>query len=176
MSAALAWLPGWATNTRRLAFGATWAVILSGLTLSLLRLPVWRDNQTLFVQTFLDAPQSYRARAAYAVTRFEAGDDATGEREYLRALELYGDDPNLFADLGDWYVRQSRCQDALAMYQRVLALVPDHWGATSRSILCNIQLGRLPEARRLAVVATRRGDEGGAAKLAHVDSLLAHTR
>jgi Flp pilus assembly protein TadD len=104
---------------------------------------------------------------------FEAGQDAAGEQEYRRALELYRDDPNMFADLGDWYLRKNRCEDALGMYQRVLELVPDHWSATSRTILCLTRVGRLEEARRLAEVAVRRGDEGATAKLAYVDSLIA---
>ncbi len=149
-------------------------LVLAGIARSALRQPVWKDNATLFEQTALDAPQSYRARAARAVLWIEAGREAEGEREYRAALELYRDDPNLFADFGNYYVRKARYADALPLYQRVLELVPDHWSATSRSILCLIQLGRLEEARHLAQVATHRGDEGAAAKLAYVDSLLAH--
>lgn len=165
---------GWSASGRRLAVAGLGIVALAGVVRSALRQPVWKNNATLFEETALDAPRSYRARAARAVLWIENGREAEGEREYREALELYRDDPNLFADFGNYYVRKGRYADALPLYQRVLELVPDHWSATSRSILCLIQLGRLDEARRLAQVATHRGDEGAAAKLAYVDSLLAH--
>ncbi len=165
---------GWAPATRRLIVVALGVLALAGVARSAIRQPVWKDNATLFEQTALDAPTSYRARAARAVLWIENGREAEGEQEYRAALDLYRDDPNLFADFGNYYVRKARYAEALVLYQRVLELVPDHWSATSRSILCLIQLGRLDEARRLAQVATHRGDEGAAAKLAFVDSLLAH--
>lgn len=163
------WIPG----KRRLALALLAGILLAGLTRSALRQPVWRDNPTLFSQTAKDAPLSYRARAAHAVMLIESGNEADGEQEYLTALRLYRDDPNLFADLGNWYIGKQRFSEALEMYTRVLELVPDHWSATSRSILCLIQLNRLEEARRLALAAAHRGDEGAAGKLALVDSLIA---
>lgn len=164
----------WPAARQRLAVAVVGALAVLGIARSALRQPVWKDNAALFEQTAIDAPASYRARAARAVLWIEAGREAEGEREYRAALDLYRDDPNLFADLGNYYVRKGRYADALPLYQRTLELVPDHWTATSRSILCLIQLGRLDEAKRLATVATHRGDEGAAAKLAYVDSLLAH--
>jgi Flp pilus assembly protein TadD len=140
------------------------------------RQPVWKDNATLFARTVVDAPRSYKAVAAHAVMLLEAGQEDRGEREYRRALALFPGDPNLFADLGDWYLRKGRCQEALDSYARVLALVPDHWAATSRTILCLVRLGRLSEARDAARIAARRGDEGAALKLAYVDSLIAARR
>jgi len=160
----------------RFAWGAVAVLAALGLIRSAVRQPVWRDNPTLFAQTAKDAPRSYKALAAHAVMLFEAGQDEAGEREYRQALTLYRDDPNMFADLGDWYLRKNRCEDALAAYQRVLELVPDHWAATSRTILCLTRVGRLAEARRMAEVAVRRGDDGAAAKLAYVDSLIAQPR
>ena len=157
----------------RVAWSVAAVVVCLGLIRSALRQPVWRDNATLFAQTAQDAPRSYKALAAHAVMLLEAGEDEAGEREYRQALELYRDDPNMFADLGDWYLRKNRCHEALAMYQRVLELVPAHWAATSRTILCLTRVGRLTEARRMAEVAVRRGDEGAAAKLAYVDSVIA---
>jgi tetratricopeptide (TPR) repeat protein len=178
LGAALApWLvqmPTWSPRLRRLVLAGGSLVALAGIVRSAVRQSVWKDNATLFSRTAEDAPLSYRARAARAVLWLENGREAEGEKEYLAALALYRDDPNLFSDLGNYYVRQARYAEALPMYQRVLELVPDHWAATSRSILCLIQLGRLIEARQLAQVATRRGDEGAAGKLAYVDSLLAH--
>jgi protein O-mannosyl-transferase len=163
------WMPG----KRRMALALFGVILLAGGVRSALRQPIWRDNPTLFAQTAKDAPLSYRARAAHAVMLLESGKEAEGEQEYLTALRLYRDDPNLFADLGDWYLGKQRFAEALGMYSRVLELVPDHWSATSRSILCLTQLNRLEDARRLALVAARRGDEGAAAKLAFVDSLIA---
>jgi hypothetical protein len=160
----------------RIAWAVIAVVVCLGLIRSALRQPVWRDNPTLFAQTAKDAPRSYKALAAHGVMLLEAGQDEAGERVYRQALELYRDDPNMFADLGNWYLRKNRCDDALAMYRRVLELVPDHWAATSRSILCLTRVGRLDEARRMAVVAVRRGDEGAAPKLIYVDSLIAVKR
>jgi len=156
-----------------LAFAALWLIVVAGAIRSAVRQPVWKDNATLFARTVADAPRSYKAVAAHAVMLLEAGQEAQGEREYRRALALFPGDPNLFADLGDWYLRKGRCQEALDSYARVLALVPAHWAATSRTILCLVRLGRLSEARDAARIAARRGDEGAALKLAYVDSLIA---
>lgn len=164
----------WPVVRQRLAGGLVALILLGGLVRSALRQPVWKDNATLFRVTAQDAPRSYKARAAYGVMLLQSGQEEAGEREYLEGLSLYRDDPNLFADLGDWYLRKNRCEDALAAYARVLELVPNHWAATSRTILCLTRVGRLDEARRLAEVAVGRGDEGAPAKLAYVDSLIAH--
>jgi hypothetical protein len=158
---------------RWLVFAGLWLVLAAWVIRSAVRQPVWKDNATLFARTLVDAPRSYKAVAAHAVMLLEAGQEVEGEREYRRALGLFPDDPNLFADLGDWYLRKGRCEEALDSYARVLALVPAHWAATSRTILCLIRLGRLAEAREAARVATRRGDEGASQKLAYVDSLIA---
>lgn len=161
---------------RAVVFAGLWLVVLGGLLRSAFRQPVWRDNLTLFTQTARDAPRSYKALAGYGVMLFAMGDDENGERQYRRGLELYRDDPNLFTDFGDWYLQKGRYADALEAYARVLELVPGHWAATSRSILCLIRLGRLEEARKLAAAAAGRGDEGAAGKLAYVDSLLGESR
>jgi len=158
---------------QRPLLGAVALVTLVWAGRSAMRQPVWRDNATLFAQTALDAPRSYRARAAHGIALLESGREVEGEAEYRLALSLYRDDPNVFADLGNWYLGKQRYAEALPLYARVLELVPDHWAATSRSILCLIQLGRLEEARQLAQVATARGDQGAAGKLALVDSLIA---
>ena len=50
---------------RSIVFAALWLVVLAGLVRSALRQPVWRDNQTLFAQTALDAPRSYKALAGF---------------------------------------------------------------------------------------------------------------
>ncbi|MEP6574289.1 MAG: hypothetical protein ABJD11_16425 [Gemmatimonadota bacterium] len=165
--------PGAPAARQVLAAGVVAVLVLGGLVRSATRQLVWRDNATLFHQTALDAPLSYKALAADAVTLFESGQEAAGEQEYRRAIELYGQDPNVIADLGDWYLGKRRWADALGMYQRVLALVPTHWSATSRSILCLINLDRLDDAERLARVAAARGDRGAEEKLAYVDKLRA---
>jgi hypothetical protein len=158
---------------RTLVLAGLWTVVVVGLLRSALRQPVWRDNQTLFAQTVRDAPTSYKAVAAHAVMLLETGQDTAGLREYRTALSIYPDDPNLFLDLGNWYLGKGRCEDALESYARVLELAPGHWAATSRSVLCLIHLDRLDQARAMAQTAVSRGDEGAREKLAYVDSLIA---
>ena len=91
---------------RRVVLLALGVLLGVGLYRSATRQLVWRDNDTLFRQTVLDAPLSYKAHWAYGSMLVAVGDMKQAELEYRIALRLYDGDPNLFSDFGDLYLRE----------------------------------------------------------------------
>ncbi|MFN8579999.1 MAG: glycosyltransferase family 39 protein [Gemmatimonadaceae bacterium] len=102
---------------------ATGVVVLAlGLLRSAIRQPVWKDNRTLFAQTVLDAPRSYRAHYLYGTTLFEAGRLREGERELQAAIALNEHDSDPFNYLATKYREAKVYHLAIPLYRRALAL------------------------------------------------------
>lgn len=76
--------------------GAVLAVLALALAVrSYLRLPAWRDNQSLLLTLLREHPESYRAHASAAAVLAGMGDTAGARREYALADALYAGDPHL---------------------------------------------------------------------------------
>ena len=158
---------------RRVVVAALGVLLGIGLWRSATRQRVWRDNDTLFRQTVLDAPLSYKAHWAYGSVLFRAGDLKQAEMEYRIALRLYDADPNLYNDLGDVYLRGRHCEPAIPLYQKSLSLAAEQWKVRSKLVLCYLDLGNASEARSEAERKAIRKDPDAAKIQAVVDSLTA---
>jgi tetratricopeptide (TPR) repeat protein len=117
-------LTGWPRARAAVAATAGLAVAMGAIR-SAARQPVWSDSRTLYASLLTDAPRSYRTHWIHAHTLAAAGDRAGAEQAYRRALELFADDPRLLAEMGDRYSTMNRCDEAVALYRRSLALRPD---------------------------------------------------
>ena len=158
---------------RRVVLLALGILLGVGLYRSATRQRIWRDNDTLFRQTVLDAPLSYKAHWAYGSVLIAAGDMKQADLEYRLAMRLYDGDPNLFSDFGDVYVRARHCAPAIPLYQRSLSLAPDQWKVRSKLVLCYLDQGNASEARSEAEQKAIRKDPDAARIQAVVDSLTA---
>jgi protein O-mannosyl-transferase len=100
-------------------------IVAAAVLRSASRQPVWYDSQSLYASLLTDAPRSYRTHWIHAHTLAAAGDRVGAEQAYRKALELFGDDPRLLAEMGDRYSTMNRCGEAMPLYQRSLTLRSD---------------------------------------------------
>jgi hypothetical protein len=151
------------------------ALLTSGMVWSNRRQTVWQDNDHLFRQTMLDAPDNYRSYWLWARHLRTEGRIDQAVDALLLSTELYGNDPVVFEDLGQLQRERGRCGRAVEPLRRALAIDSTRTTARSRLIYCLIRIGDLPDARSAAVAGFAMGDSAYAAPLARIDSLMAET-
>jgi hypothetical protein len=124
------------------------------------RQAVWRDNETLFAQTVIDAPRSYRAQFFYGQMLFQQGKRAEGERRLRQAIALNPtpSDVSPLNYLATEYRDAGLCRQALPLYERALANDAARPDVRYGMAACLLAVGRVDEARRLAQDGVRRGD------------------
>lgn len=135
-------------------------LVALGLVRSATRQPVWRDNETLFAQTVIDAPRSYRAQFFYGQMLFQQGKRAEGERRLRQAIALNPtpSDVSPLNYLATEYRDAGLCAQALPLYERALANDAARPDVRYGMAACLLAVGRIDEARRLAQDGVRRGD------------------
>ena len=150
-------------------------LLVAGAARSALRQRVWKDNATLFAQTVLDAPLSYRAHWAWGERLFDLGRPGEAEREFRIAIALFDRDAALHAEFGRLYAERGFCAPAVPLLERALELAPMDVHARADLAACLVRLGRPVDARRHAVagLSTREHDDAFRRIVALSDSLLA---
>jgi hypothetical protein len=89
------------------------------------RLPVWKNNQTLFAQTLLDAPKSPKALYNYGVyLRTEGNDSELSESYFLKSLEILSTNTLPMIALADIELERKNYARVEYWYRRILALEP----------------------------------------------------
>jgi hypothetical protein len=165
------------TDWRRLGFGAVAiGFLLLGIGRSALRLPVWRDNTTLFRSTVADAPKSYWAWRNWAGDLVLTGHNEEALAAYQHSLALYDRDPTVYDDLASFERRGGHCELAIPHFQAALAIDSTRYMTTSRLIGCLTIVGDFDAARRLARRAIGAGREEFGTLLQLVDSAAAVRR
>lgn len=140
-----------------LAWTGLATLVVAGAARSWSRQAVWRDNRTLFTQTVIDEPRSYRSWQMLARQR-QGENDLEGAKLALeRAGALYGGDRRVFEDWGQILRRQGRCDLAIGVLERGVAAEPRETISRSRLFECLMTLGRYDEARRVAQAGIRLG-------------------
>ena len=160
LASAVPWLYGRFETSRsaQLAAAAAIATLIGlGLAHSLRRNAVWRDNETLFTQSVEDAPDSYRAHYMLGQLLFQAGDRAAGERHYLRALQLFPNDPVLAYNLAEEYRKVGWCRPAIAWYRSAFEISNTLRRQQLALSLCYLETLDMDSARSTALSAIRWG-------------------
>ena len=143
----------------RVAAAGTFGVLLlTGAARSATRQLVWHDQVRLYQQGMIDAPLSYRIRYAYAELAFSLGQQRTAEGNYRAALLLYPKGLAVYADLGDKYRLSGKCEPAIEVYRKALAIEPRLSQVRSSLVACLMYLGDY----RGVIVQTRLGAAYGA--------------
>jgi hypothetical protein len=150
----------WRSAGRLAVAGIATVLIVLGVLRSSARQRVWRDEETLFTQTVLDAPRSYRAQFFYGQLLFAQGRRAEAERHLSLAIALNPtpSDVSPLNYLATEYRDAGMCPQAMPLYRRAIendASRPDvRYGLAD----CLLRTGRFDDARRLATDGVRRGD------------------
>ena len=133
------------------------ALVAVGLMHSNARNRVWRDNETLFTQSVLDAPTSYRAHHMLGQLYFQRGDRANGERHLRRALELFPHDPVVAYSLAEEYRKVGWCKPAIPLYRSAFAIAPAMRKSQYGLAACLLEEQDMDGARAVAASAIRWG-------------------
>jgi hypothetical protein len=146
-------------NPRHRAVGLAAVALLTtaGIVRSEVRTRVWRDNETLFTTSVVDAPLAYRSHYMLAGWRFDGHRLQDGEKEVRIALHLFPEEPFVAYNLGEEYRKMHMWEQAASMFQRSLDIVPDYKDALGRLAMCRAEQGRFPEARDAALKAIKQG-------------------
>jgi tetratricopeptide (TPR) repeat protein len=122
---------------------------------------VWHDLVTLWNQTVIDAPNSYRAQQAFGSVLFELKSEREAAGHYLRAIELYPKAWPLLLDYADKLRERGHCDAALKYYRMVLELTPQQSGPRASEVACLIYTGNYAEASREARIGGGYGIQTG---------------
>jgi hypothetical protein len=146
-----------ARAARIVTVGGLTALLLMGITRSASRQRVWLDPATLWRQTLIDAPLSYRAHHAWAQILWDGRQRGQAERYFRRAIELYPPAWPVYVDLADKYRLAGQCWPAIELYQGLLSLNPLHTAGRGSLVACLIHVGRYREAAGMARVGEELG-------------------
>jgi tetratricopeptide (TPR) repeat protein len=135
-------------SARKLVLGGVGAVLLLGLVVSGLRQRVWRDDDTLFAQTVVDAPASYKAHMAYAIMLFDKHRRKDAFEEIRIAHALFPKDLSVLEYAGEEYSSVEGCHMALGIFAHILAEDPSRAEARVNLAKCLIALGKHADARK----------------------------
>jgi hypothetical protein len=158
---------------------AALALILGvlGAARSAVRIPVWRDNTTLFGTTIADAPKSYWAWRNWAGDLVLTAHPDEARAAYEHSLALFDRDPTVYDDLASFERRSGRCDLAVPHFRAALAIDSTRYMTTSRLIGCLTVVGDYDAARALARGAMASGRKEFGSLLQLVDSAAsAHPR
>lgn len=154
VASAVPWLYARIENNRmaQLALAAA-AVLLvaAGAMRSNARNRVWSDNETLFTQSVVDAPDSYRAHHMLGQLYFERGDRARGEQHLRRALELFPHDPVVAYNLAEQYRKAGWCKPAIPLYRSAFAIATAMRKSQYGLAVCQLEELDMDGARRTAL-------------------------
>ena len=146
-------------NVSVVSFAAVAGILIAASARSATRTVVWHDNDRLFTQGVIDAPESYRAYYMLGARKFEAGDERNGERIYWHALKLFPYDPYMAYNFAFQYQVRGTYEGAIRLYKWAFALDPKLRGGQGRGnlALCYANANHPAEAREQALLAMSMG-------------------
>jgi hypothetical protein len=147
-----AWIRAW-------RFGApvTCAALLGlGGMRSWNRTRVWHDNETLFRQSIVDSPRSYRAYFLLGSWDVHHQRKRLGESELKEGMRLFPYDPYMAFTLAEAYRDAGMCAAALPLYRWSREVEPNVSGRTEYA-WCLMNQAQFSESKEMALEAVRAG-------------------
>ena len=146
-------------NLSVMSYAGVGIILIAAIARSASRTVVWHDNDRLFTQGIIDAPQSYRAYYMLGARKFEEGDERSGERIYRHALKLFPYDPYMAYNFAFQYQVRGTYEAAIPLYKWAFALNPKLRGGQGRGNLavCYANTNHPTEAREQALLAMKMG-------------------
>ena len=124
-------------------------VLVLGVVASSLRQRVWRDDDTLFAQTVLDAPASYKAHMAYAALMFQKHQRKTAFDQIGIAHALFPNDLDVLMYAAENYAMVEGCQKAIGLFAYVIAKERMRADARVGLVQCLTAMGQYAKARKV---------------------------
>lgn len=155
------WLYAHGSVGRIVVASSAAALLGMGLSRSFARQSVWHDQTTLWFQTLIDAPNSYRAHHAFAEILFAAKAERSAEYHYREAMRLYPPAWPVDLDLADKYRQAGDCYAADRLYAHVLTVQPAHVGARGSFVACLMYIGDYVDAAAQARLGASFGHATG---------------
>lgn len=149
----------WVSRARIASMAACAAVLIAGTIRSATRTTVWRDNDTLFKQSVLDAPNSYRTHYVLGSWYLQEKRTREGEAEYRAGLKLFPYDPYLAFGLAEEYRQRNMCGAAVPLYKWARKVDPEFPLGRTAYAVCLYNEREYDAARRWALDAVNAGGE-----------------
>ena len=146
-------------NVRIAAAALVLGILVAGTARSAGRTGVWRDNERLFRQAVIDAPESYRAHYMLGAWLFETGRKQEGEHSYRHAIALFPYDPFMSYNMAQQYQTAGIYEAAIPLYRWTFAIAPKFREGQGRANLafCYANTRKPVEAREQALLAMKMG-------------------
>jgi hypothetical protein len=149
----------WPRATRAAIVASLGGLLVMGVTRSASRQRVWHDLPTLWGQTVIDAPLSYRAHHAYGQILWTGGAKGPAEYHLRRAIDLNPDAWHIYVDLANRYRIADLCYPAMELYRTALIIFPANHLARTSFIACQLHEGRYADAATTARAGVEIGVE-----------------
>jgi hypothetical protein len=120
------------------------------------RTRVWHDNETLFRQSVVDSPRSYRAYFLIGTWDVHHQRERLGESELREGMRLFPYDPYMAFNLAEAYREGGMCAAALPLYRWSREIEPTVNGRTEYA-WCLMNQARFSESKEMALEAVRAG-------------------
>lgn len=137
---------------RWLATAITALLLVLGVSRSIRRQQVWKNNDVFFEAMLKDAPNGYRAHFMYARHIGLKGKVGRMELEYRRAIRLFPYDASMVVSIADAYTRAGLCQPAVMLFDWTYDVQPTRGDGRYQYVYCLAKLGRWKEARSQALL------------------------
>jgi protein O-mannosyl-transferase len=146
-------------NVRIAAAALVVGILVAGTARSAGRTPIWQDNEHLFKQAVIDAPQSYRAHYMLGAWMFETGRKKEGEHSYRHAIALFPYDPFMSYNMALQYQIAGMYEAAIPLYKWTFAIAPKFREGEGRENLaiCYANTNKPVDAREQAFLAMQYG-------------------
>lgn len=166
-----------AATTRTIAATTGLALIALAAAHSAERQHAWTDNDTMIAALVTDAPQNFRGHFWLGDELLRRGDLVAGEVAMRRAMARWPQHDGPPLGLALQLQRHGLCEPALRYYEVARALEPGKPTAYFGASGCLLSLGRLQQARRMALAGLATGRSAPAFRflLYAADSSLAAT-
>ena len=120
------------------------------------RTRVWHDNETLFRQSVVDSPRSYRAYFLLGTWDVHHERKRLGESELRHGMRLFPYDPYMAFNLAEAYREGGMCAAALPLYRWSREIEPNVNGRTEYA-WCLMNQAQYSESKQMALEAVRAG-------------------
>lgn len=136
----------------RLAIGAVAIILTCGLGRSFARMRVWTGPRSLWSQSMLDAPDSWRINEAFAYLLGRIGERDRFVYYMRRAIALNGRSARLNAYLANWFRHRDDCVSAGPLYDDAVRLDPQNELIRASQLACLLAAPNYRRARGVATV------------------------